>query len=259
MKKAEIIIDKYFLTGKVDKRIFGSFIEHLGRAVYEGIYQEGSALSDEQGFRKDTLDLVKELQVPIVRYPGGNFVSGYHWEDSVGPKDKRPAKPDLAWGVIETNEFGLNEFADWSKKAGSDIMMAVNLGTRGPEDAKNVKDNDGEGIGLFRTEFLFMENNQIPSEEEQFEAYKKTAVMMDGKEVIIRTLDVGGDKNIPYLGMEKEDNPFLGFRAVRYCLDRKEMYKIQLRALIRASVFGKIKIMIPLVTCVNDACNDSST
>ena len=85
MKKAEIIIDKYFLTGKVDKRIFGSFIEHLGRAVYEGIYQEGSALSDEQGFRKDTLDLVKELQVPIVRYPGGNFVSGFHWEDSVGP------------------------------------------------------------------------------------------------------------------------------------------------------------------------------
>ena len=138
MKKAEIIIDKYFLTGKVDKRIFGSFLEHLGRAVYEGIYQEGSTLSDEQGFRKDTLDLVKELQVPIVRYPGGNFVSGYHWEDSVGPKDKRPAKPDLAWGVIETNEFGLNEFADWSKKVGSDIMMAVNLGTRGPEDAKNV-------------------------------------------------------------------------------------------------------------------------
>ena len=138
MKKAEIIIDKYFLTGKVDKRIFGSFIEHLGRAVYEGIYQEGSALSDEQGLRKDTLALVRELQVPIVRYPGGNFVSGYHWEDSVGPKDKRPAKPELAWGVIETNEFGLNEFADWSKKAGSDIMMAVNLGTRGPEDAKNV-------------------------------------------------------------------------------------------------------------------------
>ena len=138
MKKAEIIIDKYFLTGKVDKRIFGSFIEHLGRAVYEGIYQGGSALSDEQGLRKDTLALVRELQVPIVRYPGGNFVSGYHWEDSVGPKDKRPAKPELAWGVIETNEFGLNEFADWSKKAGSDIMMAVNLGTRGPEDAKNV-------------------------------------------------------------------------------------------------------------------------
>ena len=108
MKKAQIIIDKYFLTGKVDKRIFGSFIEQLGRAVYEGIYQEGSPLSDEQGFRKDTLELVRELQVPIVRYPGGNFVSGFKWEDSVGPKELRPARPELAWGVIENNHFGLD-------------------------------------------------------------------------------------------------------------------------------------------------------
>ena len=138
MKKAQIIIDKYFLTGKTDKRIYGSFIEHLGRAVYEGIYQEGSPLSDEQGFRKDTLELVRELQVPIVRYPGGNFVSGFRWEDSVGPKTQRPSRPELAWGVIETNQFGLNEFVDWSRKAGSDVMMAVNLGTRGPEDAKNL-------------------------------------------------------------------------------------------------------------------------
>lgn len=98
MKKAQIIIDKYFLTGKVDKRIFGSFIEQLGRAVYQGIYQEGSPLSDEQGFRRDTLELVRELQVPIVRYPGGNFVSGFKWEDSVGPKELRPARPELAWG-----------------------------------------------------------------------------------------------------------------------------------------------------------------
>ena len=137
-EKAQIIVDKYFLTGKTDKRIYGSFIEHLGRAVYEGIYQEGSLLSDEQGFRKDTLELVRELQVPIVRYPGGNFVSGFRWEDSVGPKDQRPSRPELAWGVIETNQFGLNEFVDWSRKAGSDVMMAVNLGTRGPEDAKNL-------------------------------------------------------------------------------------------------------------------------
>ena len=138
MKKAEIIVDKYYLTGKVDKRIFGSFIEHLGRAVYEGIYQENSPFADEQGMRKDVIDLVKELQVPIVRYPGGNFVSGYHWEDGVGPKSERPSKVDLAWSVIETNQFGLNEFADWAKKAGTQIMMAVNLGTRGPEEAKDV-------------------------------------------------------------------------------------------------------------------------
>ena len=138
MKKAEIIIDKYFLTAKVDKRIFGSFIEHLGRAVYEGIYQEGSALSDEQGFRKDTLDLVKELQVPIVRYPGGNFVSGFHWEDSVGPVEDRPKRLELAWRSTEPNYIGINEFAKWAKKADTQIMQAVNLGTRGIEAACNL-------------------------------------------------------------------------------------------------------------------------
>lgn len=138
MKKAVIRTDRYFITGDIDKRIYGSFIEHLGRAVYEGIYQPGHQEADERGFRKDTLSLVKELNVPIVRYPGGNFVSGYRWEDTVGPVSQRPARAELAWNVIETNEFGLNEFADWSKQAGSDIMMAVNLGTRGVEDAKNV-------------------------------------------------------------------------------------------------------------------------
>lgn len=138
MKKARIITDKYYITGTVDKRIYGSFLEHLGRAVYEGIYQPEHSQADEQGFRKDTLALVKELQVPVVRYPGGNFVSGYFWEDGVGPKENRPVKPELAWHVLESNAFGLNEFADWSKKAGSDIMMAVNLGTRGMEDARNI-------------------------------------------------------------------------------------------------------------------------
>ncbi len=138
MKKTEIVIDKNFIVSKVDRKIYGSFIEHLGRAVYEGIYQPDSPFSDEQGFRKDTLELVKNLQVPIVRYPGGNFISGYHWEDTVGPKEERPARPELAWGVIETNEFGLNEFVDWAKKANTEVMMAVNLGTRGVDDAKNV-------------------------------------------------------------------------------------------------------------------------
>ena len=138
MKKAEIIVDRYYLTGEVDKRIFGSFIEPLGRAVYEGIYQENSPFADEQGLRKDVLALVKELRVPIVRYPGGNFVSGYHWEDGVGPKDLRPRRLDPAWTTIETNQFGLNEFMDWAKKAETEPMMAINLGTRGFEDAKNI-------------------------------------------------------------------------------------------------------------------------
>lgn len=121
-----------------------------------------------------------------------------------------------------------------------------------PEDAKQVAACDGEGVGLFRTEFLFMGASELPSEEEQFQAYKAAAETMEGREVIIRTLDVGGDKDIPYLGLEKEDNPFLGFRAVRYCLQNKDSYRVQLRALLRASAFGDIKIMVPLVTCVDE-------
>ena len=130
MKKAELCIDRHYLIGEVDKRIYGSFIEHLGRAVYEGIYQPGSPFADEQGLRKDVIDLIRRLNVPVVRYPGGNFVSGYHWEDGVGPKEERPEKIELAWNVIETNQFGLNEFMDWTKKADTSAMMAVNLGTR---------------------------------------------------------------------------------------------------------------------------------
>lgn len=135
MKKAALHIDKYMPIGTVDPRIYGSFIEHLGRAVYEGIYQPGQATADEQGLRRDVIDLVKELNVPVVRYPGGNFVSGYNWEDGVGPKEKRPERLELAWQVVESNQFGLNEFMDWCHKAQTEPMMAVNLGTRGPDEA----------------------------------------------------------------------------------------------------------------------------
>lgn len=133
---------------------------------------------------------------------------------------------------------------------GVKVHLYGNIGN--PEDAKQVAACDGEGVGLFRTEFLFMGASELPSEEEQFQAYKAAAETMEGREVIIRTLDVGGDKDIPYLGLEKEDNPFLGFRAVRYCLQNKESYRVQLRALLRASAFGDIKIMVPLVTCVDE-------
>lgn len=138
MLKASLIADKHFQTGKTDPRIFGSFIEHLGRAVYEGIYQPGSPFADERGFRKDTLGLIKEINVPVIRYPGGNFVSAYNWEDTVGPIDKRPARVELAWQVIENNHFGLNEFMDWCRLADSSPMMAVNLGTRGIDAARNI-------------------------------------------------------------------------------------------------------------------------
>ena len=138
MKQAKVIIDKDFQVSTVDRRIYGSFIEHLGRAVYEGIYQPDSPFADEQGFRKDTLELVRELNVPVVRYPGGNFVSGYKWEDGVGPRADRPKRIDLAWSVVETNEVGLNEFSDWAKKANTEVMMAINLGTRGVAEAMEL-------------------------------------------------------------------------------------------------------------------------
>lgn len=136
--KAKMVLDKDYRIAEVDKRIFGSFIEHLGRAVYEGIYEPDHPLADGMGFRKDVIEMVRELKVPIVRYPGGNFVSGYNWEDGVGPVEKRPKRLDLAWHSTETNRVGMNEFAQWAKKAGSEVMMAVNLGTRGIDDARNI-------------------------------------------------------------------------------------------------------------------------
>lgn len=138
MKEASIKTEKGFVVGEVDKRVFGSFIEHLGRAVYGGIYEPGNNNSDEDGYRKDVLDLVREIDVPIIRYPGGNFVSGFNWEDSVGPVENRPRRLELAWNVTETNEFGLHEFCKWAKQANSDVMMAVNLGTRGADAARNL-------------------------------------------------------------------------------------------------------------------------
>ncbi|GLC79091.1 phosphoenolpyruvate--protein phosphotransferase [Lacrimispora brassicae] len=136
-------------------------------------------------------------------------------------------------------------------KDGVSIELVANIGK--PEDVEKVLQYDGEGIGLFRTEFLFMDRGSMPTEDEQFGAYQKVAVAMNGKPVIIRTLDIGGDKEIPYMGLKKDENPFLGYRAIRFCLDRKEdVYKPQLRALLRASAFGNIRIMVPMVTCLEE-------
>lgn len=133
---------------------------------------------------------------------------------------------------------------------GTIVELVANIGN--PKDVQEVLDGDGEGVGLFRTEFLFMDREGAPSEEEQFQAYREVAEKMGGRPVIIRTLDVGGDKEIPYLGLEKEENPFLGYRAIRFCLGHKQLYQSQLRALLRASHYGNISIMIPLITCIEE-------
>ena len=162
MKKVKIILDKDYVVGKVDERVFGSFIEHLGRAVYDGIYEPGHPQADEKGFRKDVIQLVKDMQVPVVRYPGGNFVSGFNWEDSVGPVQSRPARMDLAWKTTETNEVGLHEFSDWCKAAGSQVMYAVNLGTRGPDAARNVVEYANHEGGTYYSELRKQNGAEAP-------------------------------------------------------------------------------------------------
>jgi alpha-N-arabinofuranosidase len=132
---ARLVVDPAFVVGAVDRRLFGSFVEHMGRCVYTGIYEPGHPAADADGFRGDVLDLVRELGVTAVRYPGGNFVSNYDWEDGVGPKDQRPRRLDLAWRAIEPNQFGTDEFVAWAGKAGVEPVWAVNLGTRGIKEA----------------------------------------------------------------------------------------------------------------------------
>jgi alpha-L-arabinofuranosidase len=133
--RARISLDPAFVVAPVNRRTFGSFVEHMGRCVYTGIYEPGHPTADEDGFRQDVLRLVRELGVSLVRYPGGNFVSGYRWEDGVGPATERPTRLDPAWRSVESNAFGLDEFVRWTRKAGVEPMMAVNLGTRGMQEA----------------------------------------------------------------------------------------------------------------------------
>ncbi|GAB3632889.1 alpha-N-arabinofuranosidase [Microbacterium shaanxiense] len=138
MPAAHLTIDPQFVAGRIHRRLFGGFVEHLGRHVYDGIYEPGHETADAEGFRQDVIELVRELGVSTIRYPGGNFVSGFRWEDSVGPREERPRRLDLAWHSTETNEVGLHEFSSWLEKVGSDLMLAVNLGTRGTLEALDL-------------------------------------------------------------------------------------------------------------------------
>ena len=179
-------------------------------------------------------------------------LDGTSGEAILNPDDETVEKFKKMYSDYQNEKALLKEYAGKPSqtKDGVKVELVCNIGK--PADANKAVECDGEGIGLFRTEFLFMDRDSMPTEEEQFEAYKEVAEKMKGKPVIIRTLDIGGDKDVPYLGLEHEDNPFLGFRARRYCLQRKDIYDIQLKALLRASAFGKIKIMVPLVTGVDE-------
>ncbi|GAA1925046.1 alpha-N-arabinofuranosidase [Microbacterium aoyamense] len=136
----------------IDRRLFGGFVEHLGRHIYDGIFEPGHETADAEGFRSDVIELVRELGVSTIRYPGGNFVSGYRWEDGIGPKDQRPRRLDLAWHATETNQIGLHEFQNWLDKVGSDLMLAVNLGTRGTEGALDLLEYANTSVRTARTD-----------------------------------------------------------------------------------------------------------
>lgn len=138
MKKVKCFSDIHYSIGKIDRKLYSSFTEHLGRSIYTGIYEPGHPDADEDGDRKDVMELVKELDVPVIRYPGGNFVSCYDWHDGIGPKENRPRRMEYAWSSIETNEFGIDEFCRWAKKVGVEPMIAVNLGTGTIKDAGDL-------------------------------------------------------------------------------------------------------------------------
>jgi alpha-N-arabinofuranosidase len=138
LQRAKAVIDRDFEISQVDPRIYGGFIEHMGRCVYGGIYDLEHGQADKLGFRNDVKQMVKDLRMPIIRYPGGNFVSGFNWEDSVGPRDQRPIRMDAAWKSIESNQVGLHEFAQWAEQVDSTVMMAANLGTRGVAEAAQL-------------------------------------------------------------------------------------------------------------------------
>ena len=207
--------------------------------------------------------LARALEIPaVVAVPGilGQVEDGAEMivDGSEGVVLAAPSEEEKAEYTAKRDQF-LKEKKELEQyigkptvtRDGVEIELVANIGD--PDDVEKVLQYDGEGVGLFRTEFLFMDRTAMPTEEEQFEAYKKVAIALNGRPVIIRTLDIGGDKEIPYMGLQKDENPFLGYRAIRFCLDRKDdVYRPQLRALLRASAFGQIKIMIPMVTCIEE-------
>ena len=207
--------------------------------------------------------LARALEIPaVVAVPGilGQVEDGAEMivDGSEGVVLAAPSEEEKAEYTAKRDQFlkEKKELEQYSGKPtvtrdGVEIELVANIGN--PDDVEKVLQYDGEGVGLFRTEFLFMDRTAMPTEEEQFEAYKKVAIALNGRPVIIRTLDIGGDKEIPYMCLQKDENPFLGYRAIRFCLDRKDdVYRPQLRALLRASAFGQIKIMIPMVTCIEE-------
>lgn len=242
--KGSVLIAKDFtpsMTGKINKDNVAAIIAEVGS------YTSHSAI------------LARAMGIPAVLSLKGAtetikdndsvIVDGFKGKVFVSPTSDQLAEYKAKQKEYEAEKEGLLRYCNLKTVTKNNVEKQVYGNIGKPEDVQAVIQNGGEGIGLFRTEFLYMGRNDEPSEDEQFEAYSTVAKAMGSKEVIIRTLDIGGDKEISYLHIEKEDNPFLGHRAIRYCLDNPELYKRQLRAILRASQYGNLKIMLPMITC----------
>ena len=236
----------------------------LTPSVTAGIVKENitGIITETGGTTSHSAILARALEIPAVLSVEGVasslkngdtvVVDGSEGAVIVNPDDNTVAEYSKKRDAFLAERKELENYRGRETKSASGEAYELFCNIGKPEDAVKAVDADGEGVGLFRTEFLFMDRTSIPTEDEQFEAYKKAALILKGKSLIIRTLDIGGDKDIPYLGLEKEENPFMGFRAIRYCLKNRELFKSQIKAILRASAFGDIKIMFPLITTMDE-------
>ena len=238
------------------KELTPSMIAEINKENVVGILTETGSTTSHSAILARVLEIPAVMSVPDLMKTVKNEEKAVI-DGSKGDVILSPNEAQLA-AYAEKREKLLQERRELEKFRGKATVSAdgtvyelvCNIGK--PEDAAKALQFDGEGVGLFRTEFLFMDKTAVPSEEEQFNEYKKAAMILKGKPLIIRTLDIGGDKDIPYLGLAKEENPFMGFRAIRYCLKNRDLFRIQLRAILRASAFGNVSIMFPLITCVEE-------
>lgn len=228
----------------------------IDKANVAGIVTETGGRTSHSAIIARALEIPAVLSVPdactLIKNGDMCVVDGSKGQVEVGPSPEDLENYKAAAHKAAADKAALEVFRGQKTVTADGIekLLVANIGN--PDDATGASEHDAEGVGLFRSEFLFMDAKELPSEDDQFSAYQKVALRMKGQPVIIRTLDVGGDKEIPYLNLQKEENPFMGFRAVRYCLNNPDQYKVQLRALLRASAFGDIKIMLPLVTCIDE-------
>ena len=243
-------------TVLVVKELTPSMTAGIKKENIVGIVTETGSQTSHSAILARAMEIPAVLSVPnaLSQLSSGEqiIVDGFTGDVVTAPSEAEiaeyTAKRDTY--LREKRELELYRGKPTVSASGEEYELCCNIGT--PKDAVKAMEKDGEGVGLFRTEFLFMDRTSLPTEDEQFEAYKTAAVVLKGKPLIIRTLDIGGDKEIPYLGLEKEENPFMGFRAIRYCLKNRDMFKSQIKAILRASAFGNVRIMFPLITAVEE-------